>query len=243
MGPACRGAFALPNRDAVRRPVGDRGGPDEARALHGPPVARVAGGPAIVAHDEVLARLELRPPAGAVVTPLRGYVLVGQALAVDEHGAVALGHLLAGKRDHALDEGERAGLAAARCAGWSVEDRDLAAARAAKAVDDPERDDSVGVVGQAAAARPGAVQRGLHRRRRDAVWLRHLGLEDEHERDCDGDRQNPVEHPPPGPGQAAEETVGDHPSRVLAGAGDKVAILPAPHFTGLAKWARGAHFL
>src|ERR687888_491189 len=200
MGPACRGAFALPDRDAVRRPVGDRGGPDEARALHGPPVAGVAGGPAIVAHDEVLARLELRPPAGAVVTPLRGHVLLGQALAVDEHGAVALGHLLAGKPDHALDEGERAGLAAARCAGWSVEDGDLAAARAAKAVDDQERD-------------------------------------------CDGDRQNPVEHPPPGPVQAAEETVGDHPSRVLAGAGDKVAILPAPHFTGLAKWARGAHFL
>jgi hypothetical protein len=49
------------------------------------------------------------------------------------------------------------------------------------------------------------MERRLHRRGRDPIRLRDLRLEDEHEPDGDGDREDPVGDVPPGIREAAEQ--------------------------------------
>jgi hypothetical protein len=77
--------------------------------------------------------------------------------------------------------------------------------RAAEVVGEPVHEHAVAHRCVATVAGPGAVQRVLHRGGRDAVRLRHLRLEGEHEPDRHRDRDGPVEDLPPGIREAVHE--------------------------------------
>ena len=123
--------------------------------------------------------------------------------AVDEHGTVALRDHLARQADDSFHEGAALAAAVARRGGGGVEDDDVASVRIAEAVREPVRDHAIREGGLAAGRGARAVQRRLHRRRRDPVRLRHLGFEDEHEEHGDGDRHKPVDDGAPRSGQPA----------------------------------------
>ena len=113
---------------------------------------------------------------------------------------------LAGEPDQPFHE-RRAGvprLADARSS-RSREDDDLAALRTAEVVGEAVHQDAVARRGAAARAGPGAVERRLHRVRRDPIRLGDFRLEDEHEPDRQGDREEPVDDLPPRVGQAVEQ--------------------------------------
>ncbi len=158
-----------------------------------PRVARVAS---VVAHEEVVPGRHA-PGAGDVVVFRVRRVRLVQALAVQRDHAVVLGDRVAGQADQALHE--RAALAALdRGLGRSGEDDDLPAGRRGEAVGEPVDDHAVAEARLAPGAGACAVQRRLHRRRRDAVRLRDLRFEDEHEGERDADRRDPIEDPFPG---------------------------------------------
>ena len=93
------------------------------------------------------------------------------------------GHFLGLDILTALDLGERR----------RRENDDLAAVRVAEAVDQPVREHPVGEACLAAGAGPRAVQRRLHRRRRDPVRVDDVPLDQEHDHDRADDRDHPVE--------------------------------------------------
>src|SRR5262249_18637425 len=100
--------------------------------------------------------------------------------------------------DQPLDECTAAVTRRAACGGGGrLEYDDLAARRASEHVREPVRNDAVAHRREAAERRLRAVQRRLHRRRRDSVRLRDLGLEDEDEHDRDTDGPEPLDHPAP----------------------------------------------
>src|SRR5205085_6651448 len=77
-----------------------------------------------------------------------------------------------------------------------VEDDDLAAVRVAEVVDEPVGEHTVGEARPAAHARPGAVQRRLHRRGRDSVRVDDVELHREDDPDRTRDGEDPVERDP-----------------------------------------------
>src|SRR5205085_11277692 len=121
----------------------------------------VAGGGAVVPHEEVVAFRDEPAPA-LVVAPGGLDVGLVQRLAVDEDVAVPLDDGVAGKPDQALDE--RPARAATLRRGQArlrrrVEDDDLAPVRRAEVVDEAVREHPVREAGEAAWAGPGAVER------------------------------------------------------------------------------------
>src|SRR3989337_3531539 len=86
----------------------------------------------------------------------------------DEDDAPALLDRLAGKPDQPLDE-RAPGAAALERLGRRLEDDDVAAVGVLEAVDETVREHAVGEARLAARLGPRAVERGLHRGRRDAV--------------------------------------------------------------------------
>ena len=93
-------------------------------------------------------------------------------------------------------------------------------------VEEPVREHPVGVARLAAGLGPRAVQRRLHRRRRDPVRVDDEGLDEQHDRDRADDRDDPVDRHPPRVGQAAGQPV-DRVARVPRRAA-AVAARPAP---------------
>src|SRR5260370_17324997 len=89
----------------ARRPVGDEDRSDEVAARDGAPGPGVTRVRPVVAQEEVVIGGDPRPRSTLVVAQLRVDVRLLELLAVDEDGAVALGDLLAGEPDQALDEG------------------------------------------------------------------------------------------------------------------------------------------
>ena len=106
--------------------------------------------------------------------------------------------LVAGKPDQALDEDAARARADACGLRRGLEDDDVAAIRVREAVDEPVGEHAVGDPRLAARLRRRAVQRRLHRGRRDPVRVHHPGLDGEHRRDRDRDRKNPVDDSRPG---------------------------------------------
>src|SRR5580765_2833778 len=210
-GPSGRRGM-LAERDPVRWPVGREDRADQILARNRAPAARVAGLAAVVAHEEVLAGRDvpgLPRVLGVLLAPVGRDVGLAQLVVVDVDEAVrVLMDQVAGQPDQALDE--RAALAAVlfRRLG-RVEDHDLAAVRAAEAIDEPVREYSVGVTRLAAVAgvRVGAVERRLHRGRRDPVRVHDPGLHHEHDGDCERDGQDPVDRDAPCPREARGQPV------------------------------------
>ena len=96
-------------------------------------------------------------------------------------------------------------------------------------VEEPVREHSVGVARLTAGLGAGAVQRRLHRRRRDAVRVDDERLDEQHDRDGADDRDDPVDRHPPRVGQAAGQPV------------DRVARVPhRPRRRGAGHRARAA---
>jgi hypothetical protein len=148
---------------------------------------------AVVPEEEIpIARHS--PVAALPVAELRVHVRLVEPPAVDEDDSVALHDGVAGESDQALDESPRR-VAATRCGRRRVEDDDLAAPRTFEDVGEPVRDHTVVEGGEAPCSRPSAVQRRLHRRRRNPIRLRDLRLEHEHEGHGDPYRDGPVDEP------------------------------------------------
>src|SRR5919206_2219083 len=181
--------------DSVRRPVRKEDFADQELARHRAPDAGVAGGRAVVAHHEVAVLADLDRPLRLVVSPVGLDVRLVQALAVDVDVAVPLRPDVAGQADDPLDEDAAAAAVLLRRA-RRVEDDDLAALRVAEVIDEPVGEDAVGEARLAAHARLGAVQRRLHRRRRDPVGVHDVELDRDHDPDGAGDREDPVEGDP-----------------------------------------------
>src|SRR2546423_11801114 len=78
--------------------------PDDVRAGHNAPYARVAGLGAVVAHHEVGVGRDVDWRLGLEVAPVELDVRLLQRLAADVDGAVLLGPGLPRQSDHALDE-------------------------------------------------------------------------------------------------------------------------------------------
>src|SRR4029453_16407717 len=157
----------LAKRNALRGPVDRENWPDEVASRHGSPLTAVAGLGPIVAHHEVGA-LRHRPPAVRLRIALAlGHVWLVEEPAVYADPPVALADGVPGKADDPLDEG------AARAAlfqreRWGVEDDDVAPMRVSEVVDEPVREHTVRVVGQAPRLRLGAVEGWPHGGRRGA---------------------------------------------------------------------------
>src|SRR5207245_9738678 len=79
----------------------------------------------------------------------------------------------------------------------SLEDEDLAALRAAEVVGEPVHEQAVARRGETDRARAGAMKRRLHRGGWDSIGLRDLRLENQHESDRQGERDEPVGDFPP----------------------------------------------
>ena len=93
-------------------------------------------------------------------------------------------------------------------------------------VEEPVREHPVGEARLAAGRGPGAVQRRLHRRRRDPVRVDDERLDEQHDRDRADDRDDPVDRDPPRVGQAARQPVdrvARVPQRARAGGGGVAA--------------------
>src|SRR6266511_2921741 len=88
-------------REPVGRPVGGEDLPDQVLARDGAPAARVARLAAVVAHEEVVALLDLpRAGGGVVEAAVLLDVRLGEPSAVDEdEPALPLADRLAGKAD------------------------------------------------------------------------------------------------------------------------------------------------
>ena len=69
--------------------------------------------------------------------------------------------------------------------------------RVAEVVDEAVREDAVGEACKATRAAAAAVQRGLHRRRRNSVRVHDPRFDREHDRDRADDRDDPVDDPAP----------------------------------------------
>ena len=189
--PSCRSAHA------VRWPVRREHLADQVRARYRPPHARVARLRTVVAHHEVVPGFHLdraevlrgRPPGLLQVRLL-------EELSVDVHVAEALlePHLdgVTGQPDQALDE--RASGATFQ-AGFRrrVEDDDLAAAWVPQVVDEAIREHPVGEARLTTGRRLRAMERRLHRRRRDPVRVDHERLHQEHDHDRADDGHDPVD--------------------------------------------------
>src|SRR3954447_25950621 len=121
------------DREAIGRPVRREHLPDQVGLRHRPPLARVAGRAAVVAHHEVLPCRDLLRVDRARVATLGPDVLgVVEALAVDVDEAVPLLPGVAGKPDQALDE-RPTGAAARQRERRRLEDDDVEPLRAAEA--------------------------------------------------------------------------------------------------------------
>ena len=114
--------------------------------------------------------------------------------------------MLAGQADQPLHEGA-ARTAADPRGRRRHEDDDLASLRLAKVVDQPVREHAVGEARLAAVRGLRAVERGLHRRRRDPVRIDDPRLDREHDRDRTDDRDHPVDRDAPPVREAAREPV------------------------------------
>src|SRR5581483_12019185 len=146
----------LPNRDAVRRPVGGDHLSDQILPGHRAPGAGVAGARPVVAHHEVLALRNVDRAERPVVAPARLDVRLVQLLPVDVDVAVLLLPGVARKADQALDEGA-AGAALDLGERRGLEDDDVAPLRREEVVTEPAREDAIRVMRLAAEARLGAV--------------------------------------------------------------------------------------
>ncbi len=113
------------------------------------------------------------------------------------------------KSDQPLDE-RPAGAAAAACLRRRLEDDDLTPPWVAQVVDEPVGEDAVREPGLAAGGGPRAVERGLHRGRRDPVRVDHVGLDDEDDHDRPYDRDDPVD----GDTKTVRETAGEAVDRI-----------------------------
>ena len=107
-----------------------------------------------------------------------------------------------------------------RCGG-RLEHDDLAPAGVAQPVEEAVREHPVGEARLAADGGLGAVQRGLHRRRRDAVRVDDERLDEQHDRHGTDDRDDPVDRDAKRVGQAARQPVDRVPRlpvrRMIAG--------------------------
>src|SRR6266566_8175530 len=144
--------FRLRQPDAAGRPVLEEDLADQIRPRYRAPAARVAGLPAVVAHEEVhaLRHAPAAVPVLHVVLPSPGlHVRLVELLPVDPDEALrVLVDAIARQADQALDEGP------ARAAGAlreidavllrRIEDDDLAPVRVAEVVDQPVREHAVG---------------------------------------------------------------------------------------------------
>ena len=133
--------------DAVRRPVRRENLADEVLARHRPPLPRVTGLGAVVAHHEVVPlRDRQRPELGAGQAAFGFQIGLLQSPAVDVDVTVAPlePHLdpLAREADQPLDEGAP-GAALRPCRGGRLEDDDLTPLRRAEVVDEAVREDAV----------------------------------------------------------------------------------------------------
>ena len=171
-------------------------GPMNADARHGAPRARVARAEPVVAHHEVLA--PCRACGHALVTASRSCTSDTAPSACGRRrrrtrcarDTCSPGRPMTRLRYvppslHTLLRGRR-----------RVEDRDLAAPRAAEAVDDLRDDHAVVQRRRAADAGPRAEKRRLHRRRRHAERLCDLDLDREHDDRRDGERHHPFDDRP-----------------------------------------------
>jgi hypothetical protein len=117
---------------------------------------------AVVAHEEVMARLDLRPGSRRLVVATAGLeVRLFEPVAVDVDVAVALAHDLPRQADQALHEGA-AGAAAELRLRRGVEDDDLAAPRVAEPVDKAVCEHPVTEPRLATVGRPRAMERRFH---------------------------------------------------------------------------------
>ena len=119
-------------------------------------------------------------------------------------------HALAGKPDDALHE-RPAGAALRLCGGRRLEDDHVAARRVAEVVEEAIREHAIGEARLAAGRRTRAVERRLHRRRRDAVRVDDPRLDREDDRDGADDGDDPVDCDP----QPARKPPGDAIERMM----------------------------
>ena len=162
-----------------RRPIGRFGPPDDAGAGNDAPASRVTRHCSVIAENEVaIARVAL-PAPGLVTAVGRPKIRLAQPGAVDEDVSGPHRDGLSGQADDPLDE-RPAGVTGSFDPKRRVEDDDVASFGLLEAIDEAVGDNSVGDSRHATTDRLGAVESRLHRRRRDPIWLRDFGLEDQH---------------------------------------------------------------
>src|SRR5581483_501689 len=203
------------NRDPRGRPVGRDHLADQVPARDRAPLARVAGAVPVVAHHEVLPLRDLPRRVAERVAPVRLHVRLVELLAVDVDVPVPLLPGLPGQPDQPLHE-HAARAADLRRLRRGVEDDDVAALRAPEAVAEAAGEHAVGEARLAAGGGPRAVERRLHRARRDPVRVDHPLLDREHDQDRADDRDEPVDRDPPAAGEARGQAVDGIPQRTCS---------------------------
>src|SRR5919197_3578579 len=151
------------------------------------------------------------PRALEAAAPTARQVRLSQRLAVDADDVVdAHAHRVAGQPDQALDE-DAAGPARARSLGRvrHVEDDHLAALRLTEEVDEARGDDAVREAGLATVRWSRAMQRRLHRRRRNPVGAHEPGLGTADDGKGKRDRRQPLDQDPVAARQPPRQSVGD----------------------------------
>ena len=140
-----------------------------------------------------------------VVAPCILHVRLVESVAVDVDVAVPLYPAITGNTDDPLDVHTAAARAEQLRSARRIEDDDLLSFRIAEVVDEPVRENAVRRSRLAPTLRSRAVQRRLHRRGRNAVGVDDPRLHREHDRDRDGERQDPVDDRPPAAREIREE--------------------------------------
>jgi hypothetical protein len=164
-------------RHARRRPVREHYRADQVAAGHRSPRAGVAGVNSVIAEDEVVARRDARPATVLVSSPRGIEIGLDETVAVDVDDAVAFRYQFTGKSDDALDE-SRAGVIrfASFSASGGFENDDLDALGTTEPVRKPVGDHTVVEAPLAEVGGVRAVERWLHRGRRDDVRLAETPL-------------------------------------------------------------------
>ena len=150
----------------------------------------------VVAHHEVVPRRHLDgPKACAAARRLAGCTAL-QALPVDVHVAVALRSLSSTVSPAARSTASRTSPCAAPHSPRGVLKTMISPGGGPQVVDEPVREHPVGEARLTADRGLGAVQRALHRRRRDPVGVDDVRLDEQHDRYRPDDRDDPVDRDP-----------------------------------------------